>query len=202
VHTATYDYRKKRNLLSDDDVAYELRDLLIANADAGQLTDASGVALINDELREAVFGPQRNGNGNGGKAAYDDDVLDELNDTVGELTRPVGKVYWLLEESGHTLCTMRVRRKAQLGSGATVVVAKMGRFVTQDADVAMAYRLGPEFDRVEAAVGRVMRKAIEDAHRIPPLATKILPRISAAQQEIVAQLAAPMPTQNGNGSTP
>jgi hypothetical protein len=196
VDPATYDHRKACSLVTDDAVASELRDLLVNSADASSLKDAGNVALINDEMREAVFGSQFKTNG---KIVYSDIVLNELNELVAELTRPLNLVYWLLEEDGYTLCSTRVRRKATLGSGATVVVSKFGRCVTQDADVALAYRTTLDFQRVERAAERAMYKAIEDARRIPALASKVPALINATNQSVQTQFALGMGNGNGNG---
>lgn len=202
----TFDLRQELGLLSDDAVAYETRDFLVANATAGTISDAYKLARINDEIREAVFGPQykTNGNGNGknGKPKYSDDTLDELNEVIAEVTRPFGGVFWLLEDTGLTICTTRVKRKAVISGGATVVVTKNGRFVTDNDDVALQFRLQPEFARATKAAERAMYMAMEDVRRIPALASKLPPVITATGKSISDQLALPISgSGNGNGNS-
>lgn len=176
-----YDVRKKAGLLSDARLAERIADWLIDN---GNVTKPEEVdeAPISDEIRLALFGD-----------GYSDWVAEELNSTIGELTRPMGSVYYVLDDRGLVLCTARTRRSFD-----GVVVSKNSRFVTDDPDIATSFRLWPAFIRHERATERLAMMMAEDTARIPALATKTPAMIAHMRGIVDRQL--PAPQQNGSGS--
>lgn len=186
----TYDVRKAAHLLSDDRLARVIAERLVAN-DVTTPVQADDLAEIADETRDALFGNQ-----------YADDVAEELNDKISEITRPNGLVYRELDALsngvGYTLCTKTVKRKVTTSTGVEIIVSKQGRFVTSHADVAALFRVRPQVLRLERTMERLSDMMTEDTRRIPGLSTYTPVLIGRARATMDRTLPAP----KQNGSTP
>jgi hypothetical protein len=188
MHPDTYDVRKQAHLLSDITLSETIADYLVHNANVGSQQGIDETP-INDEIRTAVFGD-----------SYPDHVAEELNDTIGELTRPRGAVYDMLDNGYGTalsLCTARVRRKIKTADGGSIIVAKMSRFVSDDPDVVQMFRMEPQVQRLEKTMERLAVTIAEDTRRIPALQSRIAPLLSRANDTMQREL--PRPRQ-GDGS--
>ena len=181
----TYEVRKGAKLLNDDRMAAAIADWLVANANITTLQEIDETP-INDEIRVGLFGDD-----------YDEDVAVELNETVGEMTRPRGPVYYALDNgSAHlSLCTTRVRRKLTTEDG-SVIVTKNTRFVSDDADIVAHYRIEPQMQRLERTMERISATIAEDVERIPALAGKVPGMIARANATMQREL----PSSTNGGS--
>jgi hypothetical protein len=177
--TGTYDVLKASHLLGVDRQARKLAELLQENP---VLTpeEVDDLALINDEMRIALFGD-----------SYDDDVTDELNQLVGELTRPRGRVHEMLNGDGHCLCSTTVRRKIRVQDDGSVVVNKTARFVSNEPRIVDGYRLTPQVQRLERGMERLADLIEADTQRLPALAARVPGLITHARMVMDAQLPAP-----------
>jgi len=187
MHPDTFDVLKDAKMVSSDRLAYAIAALLESDLYNGANGNGGGAdedARIVDEIRSELLGDD-----------YGDHVVEELNEMVGELTRPMGAVYEMLSD-GLSLCTARVRRRVVREDGSTIVVAKMGRFVSADADVVVRYRLDPAVQRLERTMERMSDQLERDTERIPALAAKVRPLIGRAHRTMNAALPAPAPQSN------
>jgi len=185
MHPDTFDVLKDAKMVSSDRLADNIAALLENDLVSANGNGADEDARIVDEIRSALLGDD-----------YPDHVVEELNDMIGELTRPMGAVYDRLSD-GLSLCTVRVRRRVTRDDGSTIVVAKMGRFVSADPDVVVRYRLDPAVQRLERTMERMSDQLERDTERIPLLAQKVGPLIGRAHRTMQAALPAPAPAQNG-----
>lgn len=189
----TYAVLRAKRLVSTDGQANALLAALAQNV-VSKLDDVEDAALINDEMREALFDSAAP---NGNWPGYSEDVVWELNDLVGELTRPEGAVYQALNNGyDHlTLGTARVKRLVTTAAGVSVVITKNGRFLTDDAMVAMAHRETPAIRQAERAWSRAQARIERDTQKIPALAQYAPGALTAAYGRMA-------PPQIGPGSTP
>lgn len=180
MHPDTYDVRKAAGMLSDITLAEQITNHLIhtGSVGAGQSVNETP---INDEIRTAMFGD-----------SYPEHVADELNDTIGVLTRTNGLVYQMLDsDQGLSLCTTRVKRKIKTADGGSIVVSKMSRFVSDDPDIVNSYRVDPQVRQLEKKMERVSAIINEDVRRIPALARFVPGLLNRANETMQRELPAP-----------
>lgn len=185
MHPDTFDVLKRHGVANTDFLADSIAQHYLGFA-VTSAADVDANTRIVDETREALLGD-----------GYADHVVDELNDIIGELTRPMSLVYDKLP-AGYSLCSARVRRKTQTAEGVQVIVNKVGRFVSDSPEVVAEYRLEPLVQRLERSIERAARTIRGDVERIPALATHTPGLIDRANQTMRAEL--PASTQNGGGS--
>lgn len=190
MHPDTFDVRRQAKLLNNDRFAIAIRNFLAEDI-ISHVEDVDETP-INDEIRTGLFGDD-----------YADHVTDELNDQIGEATRPSGPVYQSLDDDGYehlSLCTARVRRKIKTETGGSVVVSKMSRFLSDDADVIAMFRLRPQTDRLERTIERVSALIAQDVDKVPALAGHVPGMIAGVHRVMNAALpAGPSPSSNANG---
>jgi hypothetical protein len=119
---------------------------------------------------------------------YADDVRYELNELIMELTRPNGLVHSVLD-NGHELCTTRVlREKVDSDNGSSYLERVTVRFMSDDPDVVMMYRITPALAAYVASGRRAATMAAEAVEHIPAIAGRLPRAIAAAQQKVAAEL--------------
>lgn len=179
----TWDVRKAAKLVSDQSLTEALAALYRSNP-VSSYEDLDDT-LITDQVRVMLFGDQ-----------YDDYVVEELNASIMELTRPSGAVQEELANHGSpmSLCSTVASRKFHDEDGVEVVVKKTSRFATTEANMAAAFLLQPQFIRAERVIERTAAMTHEHTNRIPALAKYTPGMIMRAHGVLRAQLPMPTPT--------
>jgi hypothetical protein len=178
---ATFEALKAHHILTPQRQAARLMDELLSR-NVADWDDVDDNAMITDEMRTALVGQD---------GSTDPDVIGELNELFGSLTRPMGLVNQLLDGNGHCLCTTRVPRMTKTDDGTVVVAYKSGRFVTNNAEIATEYRVGPAFQRLERTMERTSNMVHEDMRRIKGLREHLGDLIGHAHEVMDKQLPAP-----------
>jgi hypothetical protein len=133
---------------------------------------------------------------------YGPDVAWELEQMIGEMTRPLGAVYTALAANGHSgfsLCTATVARKVvdKTTNSGYRVVHKTARFVSDDPAIVLGYREANALRRVVQAASRANLIIGLDERRLPGIAQQVAPLIANTHRSVLEELPALAKSNSG-----
>jgi hypothetical protein len=187
----TYDVLSAAKCLPATVFAMKVADLYVKHA-ITSLDDVNSDAKTHEETRlELVPG------------SYSLDVEWELEQMIGEMTRPLGAVYTALAANGHSgfsLCTAIVDRKVvdkDTNSGYRVT-HKTARFVSDDPAIVLGYREANALRRVVQAAARANLIIGLDERRLPGIAQRVAPMIANTHRSVLEELPALAQSNGGD----
>jgi hypothetical protein len=172
----TFDVLEEFELVHKATMAQAIADMLEKDS-VTSMSEVGAKAKFIDEIRTELVDD-----------SYSDDVRYELNEMIQEMTRPKGLVHYAMR-NGRVLCSASVTRKlTDSDNGTSYLVKRTGRFVSDDPEVVMQYRIGPAFMRLERSMSSLSELAADAQMRIPALGTHLPKAIRRAHQTIRAEL--------------
>jgi len=192
MQSDTYDVLSAAKMLPESVFAMKVADLYVQHG-ITSIDDVNDDALTHEECRLTLV-PQTT-------PPYSPEVEWELEQMIGDMTRPLGPVYASLAANGHagySLCTAQVNRKVSdkhMPSGYRVI-RKVARFVSDDPAIVLSYREANALRRVVQSASRAHLIIGLDEKRLPGITQRVAPMIATTHNSVHTELPLPQ-LENG-----